>query len=87
MTISDLTFRSKKQETTVLNKLLTKRPDAYYKLHKQWMDGSITLHRFFKNDGKWLGYALTVGTRGGEKAYHKCYVVEVQDGTHDLHHS
>jgi hypothetical protein len=85
--IEDLTFYSKKQEASVNKYLAIQHPHSYYKLRKQFSDGTITLHHFFICDGKWLGYALTIGKRGGERAYHKCYVVENSNGTLDLHHS
>lgn len=86
MALQTLKFNSEKQKKSVSSKLLLDKENNFYKLHKQWNDGSITLYNFYKITGTWYGHAITVGKRGGEKTYHKCFVVE-NNGKLDLYHT
>jgi hypothetical protein len=71
---------SKKQQDVFDRATLPDTDTRQTQIIRQWKDGGILLHRFFKCDGHWLGYAETIGPRGGRNASHGFSVVE-ESGT------
>lgn len=62
-----IVFYGEKQKQRMSNYLNTDKPDQRRnKIIKQFSDGSIVVHHFFKYEEKWRGYAIIIGPKGGK---------------------
>ncbi len=79
--MENITFVGKKQKwvfdkfISLYGELGTLKNSGLSKYSHSLSDGTIVLHHFFKHEGRWLGYAILIGPKGGERVVHDFDVI------------
>lgn len=82
---TEIMVYSKKQREVLESRIANKGNNfVHVKVVKQFYDGDILLHLFFKNDNKLSGYSEIIGKRGGSKTCHSCSAYKDGNGEFKL---
>lgn len=76
---TEVVLYSKRQSLVFDNQTKPDTVTSKTKIITQHSDGTIVLHKFFLTGDMWMGYAVTIGPRGGKQALHN-YFVTIDDG-------